>query len=89
MNKNNFIKCMLSLLLGLVCNVVWAETYTSTETKLTSAELNAKTGPTYVAIKNLSATNHYWFVGNTGAAPYSIADFSDEAVFVWEPVKEG
>ena len=28
MNKNRFIKCMLSLLLGLVCNVAWAETYT-------------------------------------------------------------
>ena len=88
MNKNKFIKCMLSLLLGLVCNVVWAG-YVPTETKLTSAELNAKTEPTYVAIKNLSATNRYWFVGNTGAAPYSVANFSEQAVFVWEPVKEG
>ena len=88
MNKNNFIKCMLSLLLGLVCNVTLAG-YVPTETKLTSAELNAKTEPTYVAIKNLSATNHYWFVGNTGAAPYSVANFSEQAVFVWEPVKEG
>ena len=88
MNKNNFIKCMLGLLLGMVCNVVWAG-YVPTETKLTSAELNAKTEPTYVAIKNLSATNHYWFVGNTGAVPYSVANFSEQAVFVWEPVKEG
>ena len=88
MNKNNFIKCMLGLLLNLVCNVMWAG-YVPTETKLTSAELNAKTEPTYVAIKNLSATNHYWFVGNTGAAPYSVANFSEQAVFVWEPVKEG
>ncbi|MBR5576891.1 MAG: exo-alpha-sialidase, partial [Bacteroidaceae bacterium] len=89
MNKNKFIKCMLSLLLGLVCNVTWAQTYSPTQTKLTSAELNAKKEPTYVAIKNLSRTNTYYFVGNRGAAPYSIADFSDEAVFVWEPVTEG
>ena len=25
MNKNNFIKCMLGLLLGMVCNVAWAD----------------------------------------------------------------
>ena len=32
MNKNNFIKCMLSLLLGLVCNVTWAQTFVAPET---------------------------------------------------------
>ena len=32
MNKNKFIKCMLSLLLGLVCNVTWAQTFVAPET---------------------------------------------------------
>ena len=65
-----------------------AQTYTCnlTDTKITSAELNAKTEATYIAIKNLSKTNNYYFVGNTGAAPYSKAAFSQDAVFVWEPV---
>ena len=63
--------------------------YNPTATKLTSSELNAKTEATLIAIKNLSATNHYYFVGNTGAVPYSKADFSNEAVFVWEPVQAG
>ena len=58
---------------------------------LTSEVLNAKTTSTMIAIKNLSATNHYYFVGNTGAMPYSKADWNTngEAVFVWEPVTEG
>ena len=60
-------------------------TYSLTDTKMTSAELNAKTEATYIAIKNLSKTNNYYFVGNTGAAPYSKAAFSQDAVFVWEP----
>lgn len=61
-------------------------TYRLTETKMTSAELNAKTEATYIAIKNVSRTNSYYFVGNTGAAPYSKEAFSQDAVFVWEPV---
>ena len=61
----------------MLTNVTWAQTYTPTETKLTSADLNAKTEPTYVAIKNLSATNDYWFVGNTGAIPYSVANLAN------------
>ena len=63
--------------------------YSLTETRLTSSELNSKTEPTLIAIKNLSKTNNYWFVGNTGAVPYSAAEFSEDAVFVWEPVVEG
>lgn len=66
-----------------------AQSYEPTETRLTSSDLNSKTKPTLIAIKNLSATNNYWFVGNTGAAPYSAAEFSDDAVFVWEPVAPG
>ena len=62
--------------------------YSLTETRITSAELNAKSEPVYIAIKNLSATNSYYYVGNTGAVPYSRADFSAEAVFVWEPVAD-
>lgn len=61
-------------------------TYRLTETKMTSAELNAKAEATYIAIKNVSRTNSYYFVGNTGAAPYSKEAFSEDAVFVWEPV---
>ena len=66
-----------------------AQNYSLTETCISSGELNAKTAPTLIAIKNLSRTNNYYFVGNTGAAPYSAADFSDAAVFVWQPVEEG
>ena len=63
--------------------------YTPTTTLLTSSELNQKTEATLIAIKNLSSTNHYYFVANTGSAPYSKATFSNEAVFVWTPVQEG
>ena len=55
------------------------------EKQLTAEELNAKTEPTYIAIKNLSYTNNRWFVGNTGALPYSAEEFTNDAVFVWEP----
>ena len=48
-----------------------------------------KTEPVYIAIKNLSYTNNRWFVGNTGATPYSEEEFTNDAVFVWEPVTEG
>ncbi len=57
--------------------------------QLTAAELMAKTEPTYIAIKNLSRTNNRWFVGNTGSTPYSKEEFTNDAVFVWEPVTEG
>ena len=64
-------------------------TYAPTTKKYTSAELNAVTTATYIAIKNLSATNNFFFLGNTGGAPYSKATFSNDAVFIWEPVNEG
>ncbi|MBR3976343.1 MAG: hypothetical protein IKJ95_00770 [Bacteroidaceae bacterium] len=57
--------------------------------QLTAAELMAKTEPTYIAIKNLSRTNNRWFVGNTGSVPYSEEEFTNDAVFVWEPVTKG
>lgn len=58
--------------------------------QLASGDLNAKTTSTMIAIKNLSATNNFYFVGNTGAAPYSKAwNYEAETVFVWEPVTEG
>ena len=81
MKKITLFLASLFMTIGAV-----AQVYLPTETKLTSAELNAKTEATYIAIKNLSATNHYWYVGNTGAAPYSKATFSNDAVFIWEPV---
>ena len=55
---------------------------------LTAAELMTKTEPVYIAIKNLSFTNNRWFVGNTGTTPYSEEEFTNDAVFVWEPVTE-
>ena len=58
-------------------------------TQVTASDLMAKTEPTYIAIKNLSYTNNRWFVGNTGAAPYSAEDFTNDAIFVWEPVQAG
>ena len=58
-------------------------------TQFTASDLMAKTEPTYIAIKNLSYTNNRWFVGNTGAAPYSAEDFTNDAIFVWEPVQAG
>ena len=76
-----------------LCAGAWAQTegYAVTTTQLTSGDLNGKTEATMIAIKNLSATNNYYFVGNTGAVPYSKAEFdaNGEAVFVWEPVTEG
>ena len=75
--------------LFLMFGTAMAQGYSLTETGISSAELNAKTAPTLIAIKNLSKTNNYYFVGNTGAAPYSVAEFSDAAVFVWMPVENG
>ena len=60
-----------------------------TFSQVASADLMAKTEPTYIAIKNLSATNHHWFVGNTGAVPYSAEEFTDAAIFIWEPTTDG
>ena len=58
-------------------------------TQVTASDLMAKTEATNIAIKNLSYTNNRWFVGNTDAAPYSAEDFTDDAIFVWEPVNAG
>ena len=58
-------------------------------TQVTAGDLMAKTEATNIAIKNLSYTNNRWFVGNTGAAPYSAEDFTNDAIFVWEPVQAG
>ncbi|MBR4989135.1 MAG: hypothetical protein IKY85_04410 [Bacteroidaceae bacterium] len=58
-------------------------------TQVTASDLMAKTKATNIAIKNLSYTNNRWFVGNTGAAPYSAEDFTNDAIFVWEPVEAG
>lgn len=79
------ITCMLFMGFATAQNV----TYAPTTKKYTSAELNAVTTATYIAIKNLSATNNFFFVGNTGGVPYSKATFSNDAVFIWEPVNEG
>ena len=84
-------KFLLTTAFVLLAGVAMAQEthYLPTSTKLTSSELNAKTSPTYIAIKNLSATNNYYFVGNTGTAPYSSATFSNDAVFIWEPTDDG
>ena len=58
-------------------------------TQVNASDLMAKTEATNIAIKNLSYTNNRWFVGNTGAAPYSAEDFTNDAIFVWEPVQAG
>ena len=58
-------------------------------TQVTASDLMAKTEATNIAIKNLSYTNNRWFVGNTDAAPYSAEDFTNDAIFVWEPVNAG
>ena len=57
-------------------------------TQVTASDLMAKTEATNIAIKNLSYTNNRWFVGNTGAVPYSAEELTENAIFVWEPVKE-
>ena len=58
-------------------------------TQVTAGDLMAKTEATNIAIKNLSYTNNRWFVGNTGAAPYSAEEFTNDAIFIWEPVQAG
>ena len=78
------ITCMLFMSFATAQEV----TYAPTTKKYTSAELNAVTSETLIALKNLSRTNNYWFYGNTGA-PYSKAAFSNDAIFIWAPVQEG
>ncbi len=58
-------------------------------TQVTASDLMNRTAPTNIAIKNLSYTNNRWFVGNTGAVPYSAEEFTNDAIFVWEPVQAG
>ena len=58
-------------------------------TQVTASDLMNRTAPTIIAIKNLSYTNNRWFVGNTGAVPYSAEEFTNDAIFVWEPVNAG
>ena len=58
-------------------------------TQVTAGELMSRTTPTNIAIKNLSYTNNRWFVGNTGTAPYSAEEFTNDAIFIWEPVQAG
>ena len=84
-------KLLLSITCMLFASIAMAQdvAYAPTEQKYTAAELNAATTDTYIAIKNLSRTNSYWYVGNTGAAPYSKAEFTNDAVFVWSPVEAG
>ncbi|MBO7231285.1 MAG: hypothetical protein J6V20_07770 [Bacteroidaceae bacterium] len=79
------ITCMLFMSIAVAQEV----TYAPTTKKYTSAELNAMTTETLIALKNLSRTNNYWFYGNTGATPYSKQAFANEAVFVWTPVQKG
>ncbi len=56
-------------------------------TQVTANDLMSRTTPTNIAIKNISYTNNRWFVANTGAAPYSAEEFTENAIFVWEPVQ--
>ena len=58
-------------------------------TQVTASDLMSKTESTQIAIKNLSYTNNRWFVGNTGKVPYSEEEFTNDAIFVWEPVTAG
>ena len=52
--------------------------------RITSAQLMSVTKPTHIAVKNLSKTNNWYFAGTT-----NVADFGNEAVFVWTPKTEG
>lgn len=58
-------------------------------TQVTASDLMSRTTPTNIAIKNISYTNNRWFVGNTGAVPYSAEELTENAIFVWEPVQAG
>ena len=58
-------------------------------TQVTASDLMSRTVPTNIAIKNISYTNNRWFVGNTGKLPYSEEEFTNDAIFVWEPVTAG
>ena len=52
--------------------------------RITYAQLMSVTKPTHIAVKNLSKTNNWYFAGTT-----NVADFGNEAVFVWTPKTEG
>ena len=58
-------------------------------TQVTASDLMSKTKATNIAIKNVSYTNNRWFVGNANAVPYSAENFTNDAIFVWEPVEAG
>ena len=87
---NNYTEngCFYGLFKVSLTTDVRPTAYTISE-KLTATDLMNATEPVYIAIKNLSYTNNRWFVGNTGAVPYSKEEFTEDAVFVWEPVTAG
>ena len=79
-------KLLLTITFMLFVGVAMAQevVYAPTAKQYTSAELNAVTADTYIAIKNLSRTNNYWYFGSN-----SQANFANDAVFIWSPVESG
>ncbi|MBR4848477.1 MAG: hypothetical protein IKV07_03875 [Bacteroidaceae bacterium] len=79
-------KLLLTITFMLFVGIAMAQevAYAPTAKQYTSAELNAVTTDTYIAIKNLSRTNNYWYFGSN-----SQANFANAAVFIWSPVEAG
>ena len=55
-----------------------------TLSQVTAGNLMERTEPTYIAVKNISGTNNYWFAGTS-----NVDEFSNSTVLVWEPVVKG
>ena len=55
-----------------------------TLSQVTAGNLMERTEPTYIAVKNISGTNNYWFAGTS-----NVDEFLNSNVLVWEPVVEG
>ncbi len=66
----------------------FAKSYTLTQ--VTASDLMSKTTATRIAIRNVAFNNHNWLdIKNAANSDNSPAEYSEEVVFIWEPVTTG
>ncbi len=66
----------------------FAKSYTLTQ--VTASDLMSKTTATRIAIRNVAFNNHNWLdIKKAANSDNSPAEYSEEVIFIWEPVKVG
>lgn len=65
----------------------FANSYTLTQ--VTASDLMSKTTATRIAIQNVAFNNHNWLDIKATAGNNCPAEYSEDVVFIWEPVRAG